>query len=133
MAEIKIPIKWNEANFRWDNNPYKWNEVFIVKKVADQILEGGGYVPSYEKLEPEEKKVFINLILTIKGNREYSSPHIYTEKQEVNDDIKVTAEDIKMVIGEVLKVEVANPTVYKEKVPNLSVKVKKPKIKFKNV
>jgi hypothetical protein len=38
-----------------------------------------------------------------------------------------------MVIGEVLKVEVANPTVYKEKVPNLSVKVKKPKIKFKNV
>jgi hypothetical protein len=133
VAEIKIPIKWNEANFRWDNNPYKWNEVFIVKKVADQILGGGAPVTSYEKLELEEKKVFINLILTIKGNREYSSPHIYTEKQEVNDDIKVTAEDIKMVIGEVLKVEVANPTVYKEKVPNLSVKVKKPKIKFKNV
>ena len=133
MSEIKIPIKWEEANFKWNDNPYKWNEVYLVQKVADNIQGGGSFTSSYKKLKKEEQKVFINLILTIKGNQKYSTPHIYSEKQEVNNNLKVTAEDIKMVINEVLNVKVANPVVYKKEVLDLDVKINKPKIKYKNV
>ena len=45
---------------------------------------------------------FIEVIVKIKGNMEYSSPHIYNEKKEVHDNIKVTAKDVQLVIKEVL-------------------------------
>ena len=72
-----------------------------VKKVAKDV-KGGGYLESYQKLNKEEKKKFIEVIVKIKGNQEYSSPHIYNEKKEVHDNIEVTTEDIKLVIKEVL-------------------------------
>ena len=31
-------IKWEDANFLWNNNPYLWNEVEIVKKVVGQNI-----------------------------------------------------------------------------------------------
>lgn len=102
MTEFGNKIKWNEANFLWDSNPYKWDDVReIVKKVAKDA-KGGGYLESYQKLNKEEKKKFIEVIVKIKGNQEYSSPHIYNEKKEVQDNIEVTTEDIKLVIKEVL-------------------------------
>jgi hypothetical protein len=93
-------IKWGDANFLWNDNPYKWNDVKeIVKKVAKG---GGSLLENYEKLDKEEKKKFIEVIVKIKGNMEYSSPHIYNEKKEVHDNIKVTAKDVQLVIKEVL-------------------------------
>ena len=54
-------------------------------------------------LTDEEKERFIKLIVKIKGNQEYSIPHIYTETKSVKiDEVKVTAEDIKLVVKEVL-------------------------------
>ena len=93
-------IKWEDANFLWNSNPYKWNEVIeIVTKVAKG---GGSFLENYQKLDKDEKKKFIEVIVKIKGNQEYSSPHIYNEKKEVHDNIEVTTEDIKLVIKEVL-------------------------------
>tara|TARA_B100000927_G_C16417422_1_gene449897 strand:- start:588 stop:923 length:336 start_codon:yes stop_codon:yes gene_type:complete len=100
MGNFNDKIKWEEANFLWNESPHKWSEVIkIVKKVAQG---GGSYLENYKKLDKEEKKKFIEVIVKIKGNQEYSSPHIYNEKKEVQDNIKVTTEDIKMVIKEVL-------------------------------
>ena len=28
-------IKWEEADFRWDSNPYKWDEVELILDIAD--------------------------------------------------------------------------------------------------
>ena len=93
-------IKWSDANFLWIDNPYKWNDVReIVKKVAKG---GGSLLENYEKLDKKEKEKFIEVIVKIKSNMEYSSPHIYNEKKEVHDNIKVTAKDVQLVIKEVL-------------------------------
>lgn len=100
MAEFGNKIKWNEANFLWNDNPYKWDDVReIVKKVAKG---GGSFLENYDKLNKDEKKKFIKVIVEIKGNMEYSSPHIYNEKKEVHNNIKVTAKDVQLVIKEVL-------------------------------
>ena len=99
-------IKWEDANFLWNNNPYLWNEVEIVKKVVPK--EGGGAYEVWErvkKLTPEEKKKFIQVIIKVKGNQEYSSPHIYTEKKEIQNDLDVTVEDVKLVVEAVLGIK----------------------------
>ena len=99
-------IKWEDANFLWNNNPYLWNEVEIVKKVV-----GGGGGSAYDvwervkKLTPEEKKKFIQVIVKVKGNQEYSFPHIYTEKKEVQNNLDISVEDVKLVVEAVLGIK----------------------------
>jgi hypothetical protein len=93
-------IKWEDANFLWNSNPYLWND---VKEIVTKVAKGGSsLLENYDKLDKDEKKKFIEVIVKIKGNQEYSSPHIYNEKKEVHDNIEVTTEDIKLVIKEVL-------------------------------
>jgi len=100
MGNFNDKITWDNANFLWDSNPHKWND---VKEIVTKVVKGGGsLLENYKKLDKEEKKKFIEVIVKIKGNQEYSSPYIYNEKKEVQDNIKVTTEDIKMVIKEVL-------------------------------
>jgi len=99
-------IKWEDANFLWNNNSYLWNEVEIVKKVV-----GGGGGSAYDvwervkKLTPEEKKKFIQVIVKVKGNQEYSFPHIYTEKKEVQNNLDISVEDVKLVVEAVLGIK----------------------------
>ena len=105
-------IKWEDANFLWNANPYLWNEVELVKKVVE--AKGGGSVydvwERVKELTPEEKKKFIQVIVKVKGNQEYSSPYTYTEKKEVQNDLDITVEDVKLVAEAVLgiKLQVEN-------------------------
>lgn len=99
MTQFGAKIKWEDANFLWNDNPYTWNEVRVIIEVAK---EGGSLIEKYEKLDEEDKKVFIEVMVKVKGNMEYSSPHIYNEKKEVHDNIKVTAKDVQLVVKEVL-------------------------------
>ena len=99
MTQFGAKIKWEDANFLWNDNPYTWNEVRVIIEVAK---EGGSLIEKYEKLDEEDKKVFIEVMVKVKGNMEYSSPHIYNEKKEVQDNIKVTAKDVQLVVKEVL-------------------------------
>lgn len=93
-------ISWGEADFIWSNNPYTWEEVRLAGKVFDT---SGPYLDRVEKLSKEEKKKFIELVVKVKGNQEYSSPHIYTEKKPVKtENVKVTVDDVKLVLKEVL-------------------------------
>jgi len=91
---------WNEGDIIWSDNPYKWSEIAIVAKVAG----GASYQEEYDKLSKEEKKKFIEVVVKVKSNLEYASPHIYNEKKEVQDGLEVSVEDIKLVIKEVLGV-----------------------------
>jgi hypothetical protein len=94
-------IKWEEANFLWNDNPYTWDD---VKFISDTVKGGGNPELIKKKLDKDEekKKRFIEVLVKVKGNQEYSSSHIYNQKKEVQDDLEVSVEDIKLVVQEVL-------------------------------
>ena len=90
---------WDSANFAWDNNPYTWNEVVLVEKVAGG---GGNVLENFENLDKDEKKKFIEIIVKVRGNKDLSASQTYKQKKEVKDKVNVTTKDIKLVIKEVL-------------------------------
>ena len=110
-------IKWEDANFLWNNTPYLWNEVEIVKKVT----EGGGgddeniwknlldqeriLEENYKKLTLEEKEKFVQIVVKIKDSKERSSPYIYTQKKEKQKNLDITVKDIRLTVEEVLGVK----------------------------
>ena len=89
-------IKWNEANFKWEDNPHIWN---LVVEIVEAIEAGAGIIEAVQKLEPEKKKRFIKLVCKIKGIETYSG------QKTINDDIKVSAADCELVVKEVLGID----------------------------
>ena len=85
-------IKWKDADFLWNDNPYTWDEVELVVEVIDA---GGGF----DELTKEKKKKFIELICKIKGIQ------VYSGKKPVRDNIKITTKDIKLAAKEVLGID----------------------------
>jgi hypothetical protein len=88
---IKIPYSWEAADIKWEDNPFKWNDIYYIVK---KIIKGGGGEEGYKKLDPEDKKKFIKVVLTIKGVK-------YDESKTEFKKYEVTAQDIEMVIKEV--------------------------------
>ena len=100
-------IKWEDANFLWNANPYLWNEVELVKKVVE-AKEGGSVYDVWERvkeLTPEEKQKFIQVIVKVKGNQIYSEPYTYSQKKEVKDNVEISIEDVKLVAEAVLGIK----------------------------
>lgn len=91
-------VKWEEACFLWNKNPYTWDEVRFI------IELGGNPEEALEALkrDEEKKKRFIEIWVKVKGNQEYSDSYIYNQRKEVQEDLEVTTEDIKLVVQEVL-------------------------------
>ena len=89
-------IKWNEADFKWNENPHIWN---LVLEIVEAIESGVGVTTAVERLDPEKKKRFIKLVCKVKGIETYSG------QKTIRDDIKVSAEDIELVIKEVLGID----------------------------
>tara|TARA_R100001509_G_scaffold134509_2_gene88093 strand:+ start:805 stop:1092 length:288 start_codon:yes stop_codon:yes gene_type:complete len=92
MAETVI-FKWDTANFTWDNNPYTWDEVELVKEL---VRGGGSYQETFK--DEEKKKKFIKLLCKVQGKE-------YKETHEVKK-VKVKAKDVKLVIKEVLNIDI---------------------------
>ena len=99
---MATPIKWEDADFSWDNNSYTWDDVQLVEEVVEAIQQGGGgdmeEMPWIE-WDKEKKKKLIKLILKVHGNT------ITESKQKEIKQYKITAKDIKIVVKEVLGVE----------------------------
>ena len=114
MATI-TKIKWEDADFKWNiappsedyksgfkasSFPFTWDDVALVEEVIEVVQEAGGSViDGIEKLEPEKKKRFIKLICKVKGIETYSG------QKTIRDDIEVSAEDVELVIKEVLGID----------------------------
>ena len=114
MATI-TKIKWEDADFKWNiappsedfkpgfkasSFPFTWDDVALVEEVVEVVQEAGGSViDGISKLEPEKKKRFIKLVCKIKGIETYSG------QKTIRDDIKVSAEDVELVIKEVLGID----------------------------
>jgi hypothetical protein len=91
--------KWEDADFRWDGNPYKWDDVLLVLGIAEGDKKGDtsrqGVKKRIEKLEPEKKKRLIHLIMRRKGIK------IYDKSKVAKEDITINIEDVEMIIKEV--------------------------------
>tara|TARA_R110000868_G_scaffold224494_1_gene476626 strand:- start:958 stop:1275 length:318 start_codon:yes stop_codon:yes gene_type:complete len=102
MAQVKKYLTWEQTEYpiQWDNNPYTWDEVFVLIEIAEAIGSGGGYTPhdAYKHLEERKKKILIKVIAKVKGEE-------FKEEKYKQGEITVTAEDIELVLKEVLNVQ----------------------------
>jgi hypothetical protein len=84
------PIKWGKANFKWNNNPYTWNDIAIIRRAAGE---------DWNTWEQKDKKKLVKLILKVYGET------ITESKQKEIKQYKIKAKDIKIAVKEVLGVE----------------------------
>ena len=111
MAEEKIPIKWEEADFEWNTAPpnekykkgfkpskfpYTWDDVALVKAAVG----GGGDMDEmpWTKFDDEKKKRLVKLICKVQGKT-------IKEEKEIQD-YKIKVSDIKLLAEKVLGIEV---------------------------
>jgi len=92
MASSTV-IKWETANFTWNNNSYTWDDVILVQEV---VQTGGSYQEIFK--DEKKKKRFIKLICQIEGVE-------YKETQEIKKrQIRIT--DVALVAKEVLGIDI---------------------------
>lgn len=109
MTQVKKYLTWEQTEYpiQWDDarNPqgilYTWEEVFVLIEVLEGVKSGGhkDYHDAYKHLKPEKKEVIIKLIARVKGED-------FKEEKARQKGIKVTAEDIELVLQEVLHIQV---------------------------
>ena len=98
-------IKWEDADFKWNDNPYTWDEVALVVEVIEAIEaisgppgEGDDFIHPFFDKDPESKKRLIKLICKVQGKT--------IEKNKEIKDFKITVKDIQLLAEEVLGINV---------------------------
>ena len=116
------PIKWKDADFKWNaappnenykvgfkpsKFPYTWNDVTLVEEAIGGVgVSGGGVMADdmpWTKWEDDKKEKLIKLICKVKGKT-------YKQTKQVKD-IKITAKDIRLLAEKVLGIEVITENV----------------------
>ena len=97
MRSRKTPIKWEDANFKWDlalggpnKKPHTWDDVQLLRRAAGE---------DWNTWEEKDKKKLVKLILKVYGET------ITESKQKEIKQYKIKAKDIKIAVKEVLGVE----------------------------
>ena len=93
---MATPIKWEDADFLWNSNPYTWDEVELALELAE--LAAGE--DEWLQLNEEKKKRFIKLVLKVHGET------ITESKKKKIKQYKIKAKDIKIVVKKVLGTEI---------------------------
>ena len=97
---MSTPITWNNANIVWSNNSFTWDEVQLIEELQQLIRGGGDFTEEIYKYDNKKRNKLINLTLKIYGNT------ITESKQKEIKQYKIKAKDIKLVVKEVLGVEI---------------------------
>ena len=100
-------IKWEEANFKWNLAPtdtsktrYTWDDVKFLEELVDgHGATADGILWHIDQADPEKKKRFIRLVCKVKGIETYSG------QKTIHDNIEVSTEDVKLVVKEVLGID----------------------------
>ena len=83
-------ITWDQANFSLDSNTFTWDDVKLARRAAGE---------DWNTWEQKDKKKLVKLVLKVHGNT------ITESKQKEIKQYKITAKDIRIVVKEVLGVE----------------------------
>ena len=94
MAQTITKIKWNEADFLWNSNPFTWDEVQLVQEIADQIDGDGSVARVVDELPKNKKEKLIHLIMRREGIKVY-------DKTKTVKDVDIKVEDVELLIKEV--------------------------------
>jgi len=110
---VRTPIKWNNANFKWNvgstfpnqsSTPFTWDDVALIVEIAevarmyaDTDLQDDA-IQDFIKDDPEKKKKLIKLICKVQGKT-------YKETKEI-DKVKINIKDVKLLIKEALGINV---------------------------
>ena len=115
-AGDKTPIKWEDADFKWNiappsedykvgfkasSFPYTWDDVALVEEAIEVIQQGGGGVLEDDMpwmKDQDKKKRLVKLICKVQGK-------IIKEEKEIQD-YKIKVSDIKLLAEKVLGIEV---------------------------
>lgn len=101
---MKQYLTWEQTQYpiQWDQNPYTWEEVFVLIGIV-QAAAGGGHKhhDAYKHLDQKEKDIVIRLVAKVKGKK-------YKNVKKKQQNIEVTASDIELVLKEVLQIQVNN-------------------------
>ena len=112
---IREPIKWGEANFKWDegstfpnqsSTPFTWDDIAFIKKLVEAIRSDGDFDVQDEDTDledfltddPENKRKLIKLICKVQGKE-------YEETKEI-EEVKIDIKDVKLLIKEALGISV---------------------------
>ena len=92
-------IKWEDANFKWNDNPYTWDEVaLVVEAISGPPGEGDDFIHPFFDKDPESKAKLVKLICKVQGKT--------IKKEKEIKDFKITVEDIQLLAEEVLGINV---------------------------
>ena len=95
---MATPITWNEANFKWNNNPHTWDEVLLVIEAVEAPQQSGGMEEMPWIKDQDKKKRLVKLICKVQGKT-------IKEEKEIQD-YKIKISDIKLLAEKVLGIEV---------------------------
>ena len=97
MPSRSTSIIWGGANFEWslatgapNNTPHTWDDVQLIRRAAGE---------DWNTWEQRDKKKLVKLILKVYGDT------ITESKQKEIKQYKIKVEDIRIVVKEVLGVE----------------------------
>ena len=90
---------FGNANTLWGNISFTWEDRRLGWEVIRLIAGGGNFDEEIYKYDAEKREKLITLILKIHGNT------ITERKQKEIKQFKIKAKDIKLVVKEVLGIE----------------------------
>ena len=85
-------LKWEETKFKWEETRFVWD---LVRKIGG----GGDFIEEIYKYDAEKKEKLISITLKVYGDT------ITESKKRQIKQYKIKAKDIKLVVKEVLGVE----------------------------
>ena len=95
-------IKWEDANIKWNDNPFTWDEVTLVVEALEAISgppgEGDDFIHPFFDKDSEKKKKLVKLICKVQGKT--------IEKEKEIKEYKITVKDIQLLAEEVLGINV---------------------------
>ena len=96
----RVCHKWGYTNILWKNANWKWSECQLVAEVVSYLGVDASQIGKPPWEDEIKRKKLIQLICKVKGEDEYNST------KEKRENIKIEADDIKLVVKAVLGIDV---------------------------